>query len=320
MKIGITGSGFVGSTAGYALVLKGIGTKIVLVDKDKKKAAAEAEDISHAIPFSHSTRIIAGDYSDLKDSSVVIVAAGVNQNPGESRLQLLERNAEVFRQVIPNIVRYAPDAIFLIAVNPVDVMTHLAARCAAEFDIPSSRVIGSGTILDTARFRAILGRFLGVDVKNVHGYVIGEHGDSEVLTWSTVRIGGLLLEDFCALRGIQIGEPERKYIDKQVRNAAYRIIEGKGATYYGIGGALAHIVDIVIHNHQTVTTVCTPINKIAEIENVTVSLPHIIGNNGITATLPLALNEEEEELFYKSAYTIKELIYRIEKKERVCTE
>ncbi len=186
MKTGIVGSGFVGATAAYALVMRGVGRRVVLVDQNRARAESEADDILHAVPFAHPLEVTAGDYADLTGCKVVIVSAGVGQKPGETRLELLGRNTQVFKQVIPNILQYAPDAILLIATNPVDVMTHIAARYAGEVGVPSSRVIGSGTTLDTARFRSLIGRRLMVDSQHIHAYVLGEHGDSEVLTWSQV--------------------------------------------------------------------------------------------------------------------------------------
>ncbi|HMC09833.1 MAG TPA: L-lactate dehydrogenase, partial [Pirellulaceae bacterium] len=184
MKVGIVGSGFVGATAGYALVMQGIGREIVLVDKNVARAAAEADDIRHAVPFSHPLEVRSGNYDVLSGSRVVVLCAGVGQKPGETRLQLLQRNAAVFREVVPSVLKQAPDAVLLVATNPVDVMTHLAARFAAECGVPAGRVLGTGTTLDTARFRSLLGTHCGVDPHHVHAYVIGEHGDSEVLTWS----------------------------------------------------------------------------------------------------------------------------------------
>ncbi|HEY5571458.1 MAG TPA: L-lactate dehydrogenase, partial [Anaerolineales bacterium] len=197
MKIGIVGSGMVGATAAYAMVMRGVGRQIVLVDLNKERAQAEADDLLHAVPFAHPLQISAGEYEDLDGSRVIIIAAGVGQKPGETRLQLLSRNAKVFEQVIPSVLQHAPEAILIIATNPVDVMTHLAARFAAELGVPSSRVIGSGTTLDTARFRALLGRDLRIDPQHIHAFVLGEHGDSEVLTWSLVTVAGMSLDEFC---------------------------------------------------------------------------------------------------------------------------
>lgn len=312
MKIGIVGAGFVGSTTAYALTMRGIGGEIVLIDKNEKHAQAETEDILHAVPFAHSMTIRAGNYSDLEESQVVVIAAGVGQKPGESRLELLERNAAVFGEVIPQVLTHAPEATLVVATNPVDVMTHLAARYAADYRVPSSRILGSGTILDTARFRSLLGEYLGVDAHHVHAYVVGEHGDSEVLAWSLARVGGMPLEDFCRLRDVPLDETTKKKIDDKVRQAAYRIIQGKGATYYGIGSALAHMIDVILHDHRAIVTVCTPMDDIADVSMVTVSLPHLVGAQGILATFPLPLSEGEQSALQKSARTIREAIDELE--------
>jgi L-lactate dehydrogenase len=312
MKIGVVGSGLVGSTAAYALVMQGIGREIVLVDKNEVRSQAEADDILHAVPFAHPLRVTAGDYADLKGSRVVIITAGVSQRPDETRLQLLERNAAVFHEVVHQILTYAPDAILLIATNPVDVMTHLAAHYAAGLGVPSQRVIGSGTTLDTARFRTLLGSHFGVDPHHVHAYVIGEHGDSEVLTWSLVTIGGMTLEAFCRLRDTCLDEEMQQSIDRKVRRAAYHIIAGKGATYYGIGGALARIVDVIVHDQRAILTLCTPMSDVAGITDVTVSLPHLVGGKGILTTFPLPLSEEELAALAASAQVIRDAINAME--------
>jgi L-lactate dehydrogenase len=312
MKIGVVGSGLVGSTAAYALVMQGIGREIVLVDKNEARSQAEADDILHAVPFAHPLRVTAGDYADLKGSRVVIITAGVSQRPDETRLHLLERNAAVFQEVVHQILTYAPDAILLVATNPVDVMTHLAAHYAADLGVPSYRVIGSGTSLDTARFRTLLGSHFGVDPHHVHGYVIGEHGDSEVLTWSLVTIGGMTLEAFCRLRDICLDEDVQQTIDRKVRRAAYHIIAGKGSTYYGIGGALARIVDVIVHDQRAILTLCTPMSDVAGVTDVTVSLPHLVGGQGILTTFPLPLNEEETAALAASARVIRNAIDAME--------
>ena len=308
MKIGIVGSGLVGATAAYTLVMKGIGREIVLVDQAEARARAEADDIAHAVPFAHPMRVRAGDYAALKGSRAVIIAAGVAQRPGESRLQLLERNAAVFRQVIPQILAYAPEAILVVATNPVDVMTHLAAHFAARHNVPARRVLGSGTTLDTARFRALLSNHLGVDARHIHGYVVGEHGDSEVLAWSLVTVGNQSLQAFCQLHGVHFDEAKKAEIDQNVRQAAYHIINGKGATYYGIGGALAHIVEAIIQDQRAILTVCTPTDDVAGVADVAVSLPHLVGGDGILETFPLPLNESETSALQQSARTIRAAI------------
>lgn len=308
MKVGIVGSGFVGSTAAYALVLEGVAREIVLVDLNAARAKAEAADISHATPFTNPVHVYAGDYADLAGSSVVIITAGVSQKPGETRLQLLQRNAAVFQSIVPRVLDHAPNAVLVVATNPVDVMTHLAARYAAAQGVPSSRVIGTGTTLDTARFQALLGRYLGVDPHHIHGYVLGEHGDSELVAWSSVRVGGLSLEEYARQRQIVLDQAVRDEIDGRVRGAAYAIIEGKAATYYGIGAALAEIVAVILDNRRSIMTVCSPVARVADVTDVTVSLPHLVGGTGVLATFPLPLDEREQDLLHNSASIIRRAI------------
>lgn len=312
MKVGIVGSGFVGATAAYALVMRGVGREIVLVDKNEARAVAEADDILHAVPFAHPMDVRAGDYADLAGCRVVLLCAGVGQKPGETRLHLLQRNAAVFREVVPAILHQAPNAVIIVATNPVDVMTHVAAKFAADAGIPAGRVFGSGTTLDTARFRALLGRHCGVDSHHVHGYVIGEHGDSEVLTWSLVTIGGMPLDSFVTMRGLDMSDSVRRDIDEKVRRAAYTIINGKGATYYGIGSALARIVDAVLHDQRAILTVCSPTAEVAGVKNVTLALPRLVGGGGVRESFPLPLNENEQSLLRTSAGVIRSALDQLE--------
>jgi L-lactate dehydrogenase len=308
MKVGVVGTGLVGSTAAFTLAIRGIASQIVLVDKNTARAEAEADDILHAVPFVQPSRVWAGDYPDLKGARVVIVAAGVGQRPGESRLELLNRNAAVFRAVIPSILEHAPDAILLIATNPVDVMTHLAAHFAAQGGVPPQRVIGSGTTLDTARFRALLGRQLGVDSGHVHAYVVGEHGDSEVLTWSQVRVGNLTLDEFCSMEHVELSDVQRGQIEERVRRAAYHIIEGKGATYYGIAGALSAITSAILRDQRTLLTVCHRNANVQGVKDVTLALPHLVGGDGVITTFPLPLSPSEADALKQSAQVIRSAI------------
>jgi L-lactate dehydrogenase len=308
MKIGIVGCGMVGSTSAFALVMRGVGREIILVDINRARAEAEANDIYHAVPFAHPLSVRAGDYPDLAEASVVVIAGGVAQRPGETRLQLLQRNAEVFRQIVPSALRHAPEAVLLVVTNPVDIMTHLAAQFAAEFDVPSTRIIGSGTTLDTARFRALLGRHFGVDPHHVHAYVIGEHGDSEVLVWSQATIAGLSLDEFAQVHGKPLNKAERQQIDDQVRRAAYHIIAGKGATYYGIGSAVARIVDVLLHDQRAILTISSRINGVPNCQGVTLALPHLVGGEGALATIPLPLDGIEQEGLRVSAGVLREAI------------
>jgi L-lactate dehydrogenase len=308
MKIGIVGCGMVGSASAFALVMSGVGREIVLVDLNRARAEAEANDIYHAVPFAHPLTVRAGDYPDLAGARVVVIAGGVAQRPGETRLQLLQRNAEVFRQIVPSTLRHAPKAVLLVVTNPVDIMTHLAAHFAAEFGVPHTRVIGSGTTLDTARFRALLGRHFDVDPHHIHAYVIGEHGDSEVLAWSQAAIAGLSLDEFAKVHGKLLSDADRKQIDENVRRAAYHIIAGKGATYYGIGSAVARIVDVLLHDQRAILTICSRINDVPDCDGLTLALPHLVGGDGAMATIPLRLDAAEHEGLRRSCAILREAV------------
>jgi L-lactate dehydrogenase len=298
----------VGSSSAYALVMRGVGREIVLVDLNRARAEAEANDIFHAVPFASPMTVRAGDYADIAGASVVVIAGGVAQRPGETRLQLLQRNAEVFSQIVPAVLRAAPEAVLLVVTNPVDIMTHLAAHFAAEFNVANSRVIGSGTTLDTARFRALLGRHFDVDPHHVHAYVIGEHGDSEVLVWSQATIAGLSTDEFAQVQGTPLDEAERQRIDENVRRAAYHIIAGKGATYFGIGSAVARLVDVIVHDQRAILTICSRITGVPDCEGVTLALPHLVGGDGKLATLPLPLDDAERDGLRRSAGILRDAI------------
>lgn len=308
MKVGIVGSGFVGATAAYALVMKGVGREIVLVDRNHDRAVAEADDLRHAVPFAHPLALHAGTYDDLSGCKVVVLCAGVGQKPGETRLHLLQRNAEVFREVVPAVLARAPEAALVVATNPVDVMTHLAARFAGKSGGQPGRVFGTGTTLDSARFRSLLGGLCGVDSHHVHAYVVGEHGDSEVLTWSLATIGGIPYEQFARMRGVELTANVRRAIDEKVRRAAYSIIGGKGATYYGIGSAIARIVDVLLHDQRSIMTVCAPAENVAGVRNVTVALPRLLGGAGVLETFPLPLDDNEASGLRASATVVRQAL------------
>ncbi len=262
----------------------------------------------HAVPFAHPLTVRAGNYADLVDCPVVVIAAGVAQKPGETRLQLLERNAAVLGAVVPSVLEYAPDAVLLVVSNPVDIMTHLAAHFAAKRGVSATRVIGSGTTLDTARFRTLLGRHFDVDPQHVHAYVLGEHGDSEVLTWSQATIAGMHLDDFVKVRGTPLTPGDRQQIDEQVRRAAYHIIAGKGATYYGIGSAVARIVDVILHDQRAILTVCRRIEDVPEFAGVTFALPHLLTGSGALATIAPLLDDVERTSLQRSASILRDAI------------
>ena len=302
MKLGLIGTGQVGATAAYAIALQGLVREIVLVDRNAALARAQAEDISHAMPFASATEVRAGDYADLAGAGIVILAAGVAQRPGESRLDLLGRNAEVFRAILGETLAVAPDAILLIASNPVDLMTGITARLTG---LPATRVIGSGTILDTARFRDLLGRHLGVAARSVHGYVLGEHGDSEVLAWSSARVGSLGLDEVGAQTGRPLTPEARAAIDHAVRRAAYTIIEGKGATWFGIGAGLARLVAAIAQDENAALSVSMLTPDLDGLGDVPLSLPRLVGAGGIGATLHPRLDPEESAALLASGRLLK---------------
>lgn len=298
MKVGIVGAGMVGSAAGFALIMRGTAKEVVFVDINAARARAEAEDIAHAVPFAAPAIVRHGDYADLKGAGVVILACGVSQKPGETRLALLERNAEVFRAVVGEVMAVCPDAILLVASNPVDIMGQITQALSG---LPPGRVIGSGTILDTARFRWLLGRHLGISPSSVHAYVLGEHGDSEVLSWSNARAGSVALTSFAAQVGAALTQDVRERIDRGVRNAAYTIIEGKGATWYGIGGGLARIVGAIAGDEQAVLSVSIVEKDVLGVTDVALSLPRLVGRDGVTGTLWPELDAAETEGLRASA-------------------
>ncbi|MBR1756442.1 MAG: L-lactate dehydrogenase [Alphaproteobacteria bacterium] len=302
MKIGIIGAGAVGSAAAFALIMTGTADKVVLVDINRAKAEAEATDIAHAAPFASAGKICAGDYGDLQGCDIVIVTAGANQKQGETRIDLLERNVRIFENVIPQIARYAPRSILLITANPADIMTEVALRLSG---FPQERVIGSGTVLDTARFRTLLADYLGVSTKSVHADVLGEHGDSEVLIWSSAEAGTLSLEEYAADVGKTLDETKKAEINDGVVRAAYKIIAGKGATAYGIAGALTQICRAIDNNDHSILTVSSHHNEAEGIKDVCLSLPTVVCRQGVYHVITPKLSAEEHIKLRKSAETMK---------------
>ena len=298
MKVGIVGCGFVGSSGAFAIALEGKANELIMVDLNADLAKAHAEDILHATPFSEPVRVAAGDYPSLKNAKLVVLACGVGQKPGETRLQLLQRNVKVFQSVVPRVLEYAPETILLIVSNPVDIMTQVVTHISG---LPAQRVIGSGTILDTARFRTLLAEHLDVAPHSVHAYVLGEHGDSEVLAWSSGKVGGVPVEEFAAQIGRPITQEIKFKIDDGVRNAAYRIIEGKGATYYGIGAGISRIASAIGDNEGAVLS----LSNVEGFGGVSLSLPRVLKANGIETTIQPVLSNEETEALEKSAEILK---------------
>jgi L-lactate dehydrogenase len=305
MKVGVVGCGLVGATAAYAITLEGAATELVLIDIKEELARAQAEDILHATPFAKAVRVAAGGYPDLQGAAVVVLSCGVAQKPGETRLQLLRRNYQVFKSVVPQVLDHAPDAILLTVSNPVDVINEMVIKISG---VSPARVIGSGTILDTARFRALLGEYLGVAPQSVHAYVVGEHGDSEVLVWSSAKVAGVPLGEFCGQIGCAATEEVRTRIDDGVRRAAYRIIEGKGATYYGIGAGISRIVRAIRGDERAVLTVSASMEDLGDLAGVSLSLPRIVGARGIAATLRPGLSEGEDAALRKSAAILRQAL------------
>lgn len=303
MQVGIVGSGMVGSAAAYAMVLDGAASDIVLVDRNEALARAHAEDIRHATPFAKSARVRPGPFDALAGARAVILACGVSQRPGETRLELLGRNAAIFEEVVPQVQRVAREAVLVVASNPVDIMTEVVASIS---QLPKGQVIGSGTILDTARFRTLLGEHLGVAAQSVHAYVLGEHGDSEVLCWSSAKVGGVPIASFAWQCGRELSEGVRACIDEGVRRAAYRIIEGKGSTYYGIGAGLSRIVRALRDNERVVMTLSMPTTDIDGVDEVSLSLPRVLGSRGVVATLQPELSDDERAALCHSAKILQE--------------
>ena len=302
MKIGIVGAGMVGSAAAFSCVLTGAVSSIVLVDIDRARAQAEAQDIAHAVPFGAPVQVSDGTFTDLAGAGIVILACGVSQKPGETRLELLSRNADVFRTVVDQVMQHAADAILIVASNPVDIMTQITQRLSG---LAPERVIGSGTILDTARFRWLLGQHLGIAPASVHAYVLGEHGDSEVLAWSAARAGSMELERFATQLDRPLSQDHRDRIDHGVRHAAYTIIEGKGATWYGIGAGLARIVTAIVQDEQSVLTV-SALSSVSGIDHVACSLPRVVGRAGIRAELRPDLSAAEQDGLAASARLLRD--------------
>ncbi|MCU0484314.1 MAG: L-lactate dehydrogenase, partial [Chloroflexi bacterium] len=289
-RIAIVGTGAVGSTFAFSLLLSGLAAEIVLVDANARKAEGEAMDLMHAVPFARTTRVWAGQIDDCRGAAITVIAAGAAQKPGETRLDLLRKNAAIFRDIVPEVAATNPDGIILVATNPVDVLAYLTYRISG---LPSARVLGSGTILDTARFRALLADHYGVDPRSVHAYIAGEHGDSEVPVWSLANIAGMPLADFGSANGMPHDPVRLQAIFEATRDAAYHIIERKGATYYAVAAGLMRIVEAILRDQGTVLSVSSLIHDYYGIDDVYLSVPTVIGRVGVERTLRLAMNAEE---------------------------
>ena len=308
-KVAIIGCGFVGSSSAFALMQSGLFSEMVLIDADVNRAEGEALDISHGLPFAKPMKIYAGSYEDIADAAIVIVTAGAGQKPGETRLDLVKKNVEIFKSIIPEIAKQDFKGILLIVANPVDILTYVAAKLSK---LPQGRVFGSGTVLDSARLKYLLGEHLDVDNRSVHAFIIGEHGDSEMAAWSSANVSGIPLNDFCEMRGYFKHEESMKKILEEVKNSAYEIIEKKHATYYGIAMSVRRICEAIIRDEKSILPVSSIQKGEYGIENVALSLPAIVGREGVEKVVPIKLSDTEKEELIKSASTLKNVLDTVE--------
>jgi L-lactate dehydrogenase len=307
-KVGLIGCGMVGASFAYSFIQRSLANELILVDKDEARAEGEAMDLNHGLPFLRPMKVRAGSYDDLTDANVIVITAGANQGPGETRLDLLQKNAGVFEDIISRLKKLSSKAVIVIATNPVDILTQLSFNLLGE---AKNRVIGSGTILDTARFRSLLGAHYNVDPRSVHAYIVGEHGDSELALWSTADIGGVPLKDFVSATGQGYDEAKLHEILEQTRNAAYEIIKRKKASYYAIGLGLLRIVEAVLRDQHTVMTVSSPLAGQYGVSGIANSLPSIVGKNGIEGVLEVPMNDDEREKFRASSQILKDRLAQV---------
>lgn len=303
-KVAVIGCGFVGSSSAFALMQSGLFSEMVLIDADTKRAEGEAMDISHGISFARPMQIYAGNYDDITDAAIIVITAGANQKPDETRLDLIKKNAAIMKSIVGEIKKRDFGGILLIVSNPVDILTLIALK---ESGYPSNRVIGSGTVLDTGRFKYLLGEHLDVDSRSVHAFIIGEHGDSELAAWSNARIGGLKVNDFCELRGHFNHEQSMKKIFENVRNSAYEIIERKHATYYGIAMAVKRICEAIVRNEKSILPVSSLMTGEYGLNDVVLSIPAVVDETGVQKVIPIELNDEELTKLKDSANILKDI-------------
>lgn len=297
-KAAVIGCGFVGSSSAFALMQSGLFSEIALLDSNRDRAEGEALDISHGVPFAGQSRIYAADYDEIMDSAIIIITAGAAQKPGETRLDLVNKNVGIFKSILPEIAKRNYEGIILVVANPVDILTLAAIKYSG---LPENRVIGSGTVLDTARLKMELGAHLSVDSRSVHAFIIGEHGDSEMVAWSSANVSGVPLHDFCELRGHFNHQKAMNEIAEKVKNSAYEIIEKKKATYYGIAMSVVRICRAVVMNEKSVLPVSSMMHGEYGIEGISLSMPVIVGSDGIETRVPIVLDREEQEKLKASA-------------------
>ena len=304
-KAAIIGCGFVGTSIAFSLVQKGIVSELVLIDANEKKAEGEAMDLSHGLPFTKPMEIKAGGYEDIADCAMIIITAGANQKPGETRLDLVHKNVEIYKSIIPKIVEKNQEATLLIVSNPVDIMTYVALKLSG---YPSHKVIGSGTVLDTARLKYLLSRHLDVDSRSIHAFIIGEHGDSELAVWSAANVSGIPLNHFCELRGYFDHMESMDRIYQSVRDSAYEIIEKKGATYYGVAMAVCRIAESVIRNEHSIMPISVYLDGLYGLHDICLSIPTVVGQEGAEKVLDIPLDLMEMGKLVYSAEELKKII------------
>ncbi len=308
-KCAIIGCGFVGATTAYTLIQSELFSEIVLIDIDRKKAEGEAMDLVHGLPFLSPVKIYAGDYNDISDAAIVIITAGANQKIGQTRTDLVKTNVKIFHSIVDNIVRYNREGILLVVTNPVDILTYVTWKVSG---FPSNRVIGSGTVLDTARLKYLIGQRLGVDARNVHSFIIGEHGDSELAVWSSANISGIDLDTYCA-ESTACGSIESLHgIYDDVKNSAYSIIEAKGATYYAVAQAVKRICTAILRNERTIMPVSTYLDGEYGVSDLCMSMPSIVGKDGIKKVIEIKLDEKEHDYLMESKEKLASIIKELE--------
>lgn len=304
-KVVMIGCGFVGAACSFAIMQSGLFSEMVLIDADKSKAEGEALDISHGVPFAKPIKIYAGDYDNIKDASLVIITAGANQKPGETRLDLVKKNISIFKSIIPEIKKREFNGVLLIVANPVDILTTVAIKLSG---LPENKVIGSGTVLDTARLKYELGNHLNVDSRSVHAFIIGEHGDSEIAAWSSANVSGIPLHKFCEMRGHFNHEEAMERIAESVKNSAYEIIEKKKATYFGVAMAVKRICEAIVRDEKSILPISSMMKGDFGINGISLSMPAIVGKDGVECLVPIQLNEEEISKLQKSAKTLSDTL------------
>ena len=307
-KIVVIGSGAVGSTFAYTVLLKGLADELVIIDQNKAKAEGDALDLNHGLLLAQPMKIYAGDYADCKGANIIVITAGAAQKPGETRLDLLQRNVGIYQQILSEIMKYNQDAILLIATNPVDILTYITMKLT---NIPRERIIGSGTLLDSARFRYLISEKIRIDPRSIHGMIIGEHGDSEVAAWSLLNIAGIKQEQAENASRCFLSDKEKEEIYQQTKNAAYQIIEKKGSTYYAIALSLARICEAILRDQKTILPVSSYLSNYKGIKDVVMGIPSVVGRGGIEEILDIPLSEQEEQQLQRSAEQLKNFIQQI---------